>query len=263
METIHSKMNLLVRHNIFLRTNQIQDKRPSIWLLHGFGDSGLAYKEVFDSPIAAEFNCYVVDLPGFGVSPVQPNAISIKAQTDLLAEIIREETENQGRVSIVAHSLGGLIGTWVCKNLGERIQYYFNIEGNLTEADSYFSSKPLRFKTAQEFAKSFHDELFEKAKSQEQYKRYYSSVRFADPEGMRNWSMTSQEHTKVNTCGHEFMELTCKKIYIWGDVDTPKETQNFILENNIPNQLYKGVGHWHMVENAKQLYGDIHGMLAS
>ncbi len=254
-------MNLLVRNNIFIRTNQIQGERESIWLLHGFGDSGLAYKEVFKSPLKEEFNIYVVDLPGFGVSPVHPDYISIKAQADLLSEIIAEETKNQGPVSIVAHSLGGLIGTWICKNLGKRIHYYFNIEGNLTEADSYFSSKPLQFNTAQEFAESFQAELFEIAKSQERYKRYYSSVRFAEPEGMLHWSVTSQKHIKGNKCGQEFMELTCNKVYIWGDVDTSKETQKFILENDIPNRLYPGVGHWQMVENAQQLYRDIHKKL--
>ena len=55
----------------------------------------------------------------------------------------------------------------------------------------------------------------------------------------------------------EFKELSCRKVYIWGDKDTPTKTQRFIQENGIPNQLYKGVGHWHMVENSKQLYGDI------
>ena len=181
-------MNIIVRNNIFIRTNQIQDTRSSIWLLHGFGDSGLAYKEVFESPLVEDYNIYVVDLPGFGVSPVQPNAIGIKEQALLLSDIIAKETSGQNKVSIVAHSLGGLIGTWVCENLNERIEYYFNIEGNLTEADSYFSSKPLQFESSEEFSDSFQAELFETAKTQERYKRYYSSVRFADPDGMKNWS---------------------------------------------------------------------------
>ncbi len=251
-------MNIQTRHNLLIRTNQIQNNRQSIWLLHGFADSGLAYKEVFESSLNEVFNIYVVDLSGFGGSPIHPDYISIKEQASLLSDIIRAETLNQDKVNLVAHSLGALIGTWVCQNLKEKINYYFNVEGNLTEADSYFSSKPLKFKSAKAFAKSFQVEIFEKAKSEERYKRYYSSLRFADPEGMRNWSLTSQEYIKGNQCGMEFKALTCKKVYIWGDVDTPKETQKFIQENEIPNQLYKGIGHWHMVENSKQFYEDIH-----
>ncbi|MEM6379801.1 MAG: alpha/beta fold hydrolase, partial [Bacteroidota bacterium] len=251
------KMNIQIRRNLFLRTNEINDERQSIWFLHGFADSGLAYKAVFESPLNEKFNLYVVDLPGFGVSPINPNYVSIKEQASLIAQIIAQETANQHKVNIVAHSLGALIGTWVCQSLEDKINYYFSLEGNLTEADSYFSSKPLKFNSANAFVESFNEEIFEIAKLEERYSLYYSSLRFAEPEGMRNWGFTSQEHIKANKCGLEFKALTCKKLYIWGDVDTPKATQNFIAKNGIPNKLYKGVGHWHMIENAVQLYKDI------
>jgi len=254
-------MEIQIQHKVFMRTNQITSDRQSIWFLHGFADSGLAYKEVFTSPLNEGFNIYVIDLPGFGVSPIHSDYISIKEQADLITEIIEKETSNQDKVNLVAHSLGALIGTWICQNLKEKINYYFNIEGNLTEADSYFSSKPINFNSANEFVESFTKEIFESAKSEDRFKRYYSSIRFAQPEGMRNWSLTSQEHIRENKCGLEFKELRCKKVYIWGDVDTPKETQKFINEYEIPNQLYKGIGHWHMIENSEQFYKDINAKI--
>ncbi|MEM6800496.1 MAG: alpha/beta fold hydrolase [Bacteroidota bacterium] len=254
-------MNIFIRHNIFIRSNQIKRDRPSIWLLHGFGDSGLAYKEVFESPLNEQLNIYIPDLAGFGVSPIHPQYITLKEQATLLARILKEESQQAQKINLLAHSIGALIGTWICQELGERINFYFNIEGNLTEADSYFSSKPLGFDSAAEFATSFQKEIFELAKLEERYKRYYSSLRFADPEGMRIWSLTSQEHIKDNRCGFEFMGLSCRKIYLWGDKDTTRESQDFIKEHNIPNKLYKGIGHWHMIENSQQLYQDIHEMI--
>lgn len=250
-------MQIRIKHNLFIRTNELKSERQSIWFLHAFGDSGLAYKEVFESPIVDELNVFVLDLPGFGASPMNNNFLSIKEQSNLITKIIEEETNSGEKVNIVAHSLGSLIGTWVCQNLQDKINYYFNIEGNLTEADSYFSSKPLKFETAIEFAESFKSEIFEIAKSNESYKRYYSSLRFANPEGMRNWSLTSQEYIEGNKCGIEFKKLTCNKVYIWGDIDTPIETQKFIEENGIQNSFYKGIGHWHMIENSDKLYFDI------
>lgn len=249
---IQTRLNLLIRHNKIDKTKQ------SIWFLHGFADSGLAYKEVFKSPLKKSYNLYLIDLPGFGVSPLNPGFLSIKAQSNLITQLIQEETADQPKVNIVAHSIGALIGTWVCQNLKDKINYYFNIEGNLTEADSYFSSKPLQFKTANEFVTSFEKEVFELAKTEERYRRYYSSLRFANPEGMRNWSLSSQEYVKGNRCGFEYKNLTCDKVYIWGDVDTPLATQDFIKAEGIPNKLYKGIGHWHMVENSIELYKDIH-----
>lgn len=250
-------MKIKILDGLFIRHNQIEKNRQSIWFLHGFADSGLAYKEVFDSSLSIEFNLYVVDLPGFGASPMNSEYTSIKEHADLLSKIIKKETENSGKVNIVAHSIGALIGTWVCQQQSEKINFFFNIEGNLTEADSYFSSKPLSFKTAKDFIKSFEGEIFEYAIKEERYRRYYSSLRFAMPQGMRNWGITSQEYIKNNKCGFEFNNLNCNKIYIWGDLDTPKETQDFLKEQNIPNRLYRGIGHWHMVENSENLYHDI------
>lgn len=78
---------------------------------------------------------------------------------------------------------------------------------------------------------------------------------------MRTLSFSSQKHITENKCGLEFMQLPCKKIYVWGDIDTPKATQEFIHKNNIPNKLYSGIGHWHMVENSEQFYQDIYQII--
>lgn len=153
-------MKIKVVDGVFIRCNIVDRTKQSIWFLHGFADSGLAYKEVFNSDLVSKFNLYVVDLPGFGVSPVNSDYISIKEQADLLSKVIEKETENNIKVNIVAHSIGALIGTWGCQQLASKINYYINIEGNLTEADSYFSSKPLQYTTAEEFIQSFEKEVF-------------------------------------------------------------------------------------------------------
>ncbi|WP_271785252.1 alpha/beta fold hydrolase [Aquimarina algiphila] len=254
-------MKIKVLDEILIRHNEIDKNKQSIWCIHAFADSGLAYKEIFSSNLASNFNIYVADLPGFGVSPLNSSYLSIKEHSNFLSKIILKENKKQKKVNIVAHSLGGLIGTWVCQQLKDQINYYFNIEGNLTEADSYFSSKPLRYGTAEEFAKMFEEEIFEKAKKKEAYRRYYSSLRFAEPDGMRNWGFSSQEHIKNDKCGFEFKKLTCKKVYIWGNIDTPKETQEFIKEHNLTNRFYKEVGHWHMIENPETLYNDMNEIL--
>lgn len=85
-------MNIQIKDKLFIRTNNIKGNRESIWFIHGFGDSGLAYKEVFDSVLNDEFNLYVIDLPGFGVSPIHSNFISIEEQANLISKIIEKET---------------------------------------------------------------------------------------------------------------------------------------------------------------------------
>lgn len=48
-------MNIKVINQLFIRHNEIDDTRQSIWFLHGFADSGLAYQEVFNSVLDAGF----------------------------------------------------------------------------------------------------------------------------------------------------------------------------------------------------------------
>ncbi|MEM9647910.1 MAG: alpha/beta fold hydrolase [Bacteroidota bacterium] len=254
-------MKIKVLHGFFIRHNQIDFSRQSIWCIHGFADSGLAYREVFESPLCDDFNIYVVDMPGFGSSPLQRKYPSIDQHAEILSKVIEEETGSQQKVNVISHSLGSLAGTWICRSLRNRINYFFSVEGNLTEADGYFSSKPLKFKSIQDFMESFGQEIFERAMLEDRYKRYYGSFMLASPKGMLNWSETSQEYTKENRCGFEFRDLTCNKIYIWGDRDTPSETQAFIKKHKLPNKKYKGIGHWHMVENATEFYADIHAVL--
>jgi len=246
-------------HQIFIRHNRLQEDRDSIFFLHGFADAGLAYLEVFESVLASHFNLYVVDLPGFGVSPLNPDYPSIKSHADLMAKVIAAQTE--GRVYIVAHSIGGLIGTWLCQQLGHNVGYYFNIEGNLTPPDSYFSSKPLQYDSPAAFFAAFEAEIFDLGKRQDRFKRYYSSLRYAQAQGMYNWAESSQPFVKDGLCGREFQALGCPKVYIWGDVDTPAETQAFIKHQQLPNRMYPGVGHWHMHENAAVLYPDIYELI--
>ena len=78
-------------------------------------------------------------------------------------------------MNLVAHSLGALIATNICQVLKSKINYYFNIEGNLTAADSYFSSQPLLFDTLEEFTSSFEKEILEASISDDRFKRYYAS----------------------------------------------------------------------------------------
>jgi len=254
-------MEITVLKNLLLRTNTIQELRPSIWFLHGFGDSGLAYKEVFTSELDQSFNIYVIDLPGFGASPLNPRFSSMKSQAQLIAQIIKGENISKAPIYLVAHSIGALIGTWICQELDGTMDTFFSIEGNLTLADSYFSSKPLEYSSPSDFALAFESEIFLLAQQEERFRRYYSSLRLADPEAMWNWAHSSQEYVNDNKCGHEFKSLRCRKLYLWGDVDTPKETQEFIRKHQIENIFYPGIGHWHMHENADMFYQDLNDLI--
>ena len=205
-------MTIEIHQNIFIRVHRVRNPRLSVWFIHGFGDSGLAYREAFESSLTEKHNLFVVDMPGFGASPLNHSCVSIREQARLLGQIIRAECGN-APIAIVAHSMGGLIGTWLCQQFGDQVACYVNLEGNLTEADSYFSGKSQQYEIPEMFFTDFKQEVFEIADTSESYRRYYSSLSFSQPQALANWGSSSLLHVKNNACGKEFKGCSCAMMY--------------------------------------------------
>jgi len=80
-------------------------------LLHGWGVSSRVME-----PLASQLSnircCYLIDLPGFGESPVPEWAWSVSDYADCIADFIAAHCE--GPVDILAHSFGGRITLKLC-----------------------------------------------------------------------------------------------------------------------------------------------------
>ena len=252
----------LVQENVFLRTHIDANSRAHVWFLHGFGESGLSFKEAFVSELVGSYSIFVPDLPGFGVSPPQPGRMSLEGTAEVVLELINALSPNTA-VLLVGHSLGSVIATRVARKLNELVKGVFSIEGNLTRSDGYFSAKAPEFPSADAFYGYFLDLIYQRAEKSEVYQRYLASIRLADPEAMMAWGRSSARIGESGRHGFNFASLTCPKIYYWNMESTPEETRNFIAENNIPNRPYTGAGHWPMIEISDECYSAISRFFAS
>ena len=252
----------VVQKGIFLRTRVNQGSSAHIWLLHGFGESGLSFREVFSSELAASYSLFAPDLPGFGVSPCQPGKMSLKASARVAIDLINALSHNRP-VLLVGHSLGSVIATWVARELGETVKGVFSIEGNLTPSDGYFSAQATEFEDATAFYRHFLDLIYERAAKNEAYQRYFASLRFASPEAMIAWGRSSARLGETGTYGDDFASLNCAKLYYWGTESTPEETKRFIETHGIPNLQYTGDVHWPMVETPDTCYHHMGEFFAS
>lgn len=88
-----------------LACHRMGEGRPLI-ILHGWGSSSRVMKPLA-SQLAGIRTCYLVDLPGFGDSPVPESAWSVDDYADLVQAFARE-TEGE-RADLLAHSFGGRI----------------------------------------------------------------------------------------------------------------------------------------------------------
>jgi pimeloyl-ACP methyl ester carboxylesterase len=252
----------MIQEGVFLRAHLNQGSLAHIWLLHGFGESSLSFREVFSSELAVSYSLFAPDLPGFGVTPCQPGKMSLEAAAGITIDLISALSPNRP-VLLVGHSLGSVIATWAARELSETVKAVFSIEGNLTRSDGYFSALAAEFEDAMAFYRYFLDLIYERAEKSEAYQRFLASLRFASPEAMMAWGRSSAQLGETGTHGTDFASLKCAKLYYWGMESTPEETQRFIETHAVPNRQYTGDVHWPMVETPDVCYHHMGEFFAS
>ena len=120
----------MIYKNIHYEYIRGQSKNPSpikFVLLHGWGHSLENLK-----PIAGElssFDCYLIDLPGFGQSVEPDNVLSVADYTNIVADFIKSKFSSNDRVYIVGHSFGGRIAVYIGANYPELVSGLFIIAG--------------------------------------------------------------------------------------------------------------------------------------
>ncbi len=92
---------------------------PSVILLHGYGESLMAWRGLFDR-LAAHADVVALDLPGFGLSAKSRNGYG----TDLLGASVLAAASNLGIDSfvIVGHSLGGAVAVAAARAAPQRVR---------------------------------------------------------------------------------------------------------------------------------------------
>lgn len=79
---------------------------PAIVMVHGLGGSHLNW-ELLGPDLATDHHPYALDLRGFGLTPLDGNAASIRSQVGMLARFIAEVAG--GRTILFGNSMGGLV----------------------------------------------------------------------------------------------------------------------------------------------------------
>lgn len=75
--------------------------------LHGWGHSLLNFKPI--AKMLGHYDCYLIDLPGFGKSPVPDTVMSISEYSSIIANFIKEIKNKDDKIIIIGHSFGGRV----------------------------------------------------------------------------------------------------------------------------------------------------------
>lgn len=121
-----------------------------ILYLHGFGSTGEDFDGAAVVPEWSGRRLLAPDLPGFGASPAPDDAErwSVERMVDLVVRFI--EVEAAAPVTLVGHSMGGLVGLLACRRAPRSMRAFVNVEGNLAPIDCRVLSRAVAERSERE-----------------------------------------------------------------------------------------------------------------
>ncbi len=239
-------MQIEVLDGALLRSAGQQDA-PTLLFVPAFGDSGMCYKEVFETGLAQRYRLVALDLWGFGASPASPEVRSFAEFCGALESLVLKLSPGRP-IGLIGHSIAGSMVVEVAHRLEHKVAGVFSIEGNLTPDDAMFTGRASSFDDPRAFKKSFLNDIWALGEKSEALRHYYAGARMGDPDTMWFLGRDAGKVSEGNNLGRSFLKLTRPALYYWSQESTPQATQEWIATSDIPNETYHDAGHWPMVE---------------
>lgn len=274
-----SYIKLRANEFMFLRHNELKKDRKTLLFVHGLGESGLCFREIFDDTKFDNFNLLVPDMLGYGrSSESQESDYSFETQVERLWTLIRH-VQVKLRVLIkelilIGHSLGGDLTTLFCAKHKGRIiiKKYINIEGDLTPHELFISGKAVQAYergALEGFEAWLWEDLMNLVfgewvdKHGESCQRYYASLSFCRPDAfLENAQELCKRNRKTrqgkvwSEIGEKYVSLSKEldTIFCYGTESLSCDTICFIKEHRLNARPFKGAGHWLMIDRKDEFY---------
>ena len=227
----------------YIRHNEISSGRMTLLFLHGLGDCGLCFQEVFEDRRFDKCNIIIPDLIGYGKSSESTNGdYGFETHVEKLWKIIADLKIHD--LIVIGHSMGGDIATLLCaSDKKNKIVKFVNIERGITQFDLFISQEAVKAAEDGNFTHWFNDE-FMTAKVCEDWgrkypscKRYHSSLRDCRPEA---FLANARELFNTNTAlpgkdrsetGRIYCSLSIPKVFCYGTENSIRSYMNLSLIN--------------------------------
>ena len=233
-------------HN--LKISAFIRKKSDSWILcfHGLQSNKNMFNELLSKPFFENYSLLAIDFVGFGSSS-KPEKFSydIFDQAKICQEIIL--SLNLHKITIIGHSLGGMVGTLLLKMLPDRIVSFINMEGNLVLEDCSTSRDVEKF-TFQEF----HEKEFQKIqeslqKSNVKNAKYRAAwVQLIPDYAFYRSSLSIVHWSRSRKLLPLFLDAKQKRLFLYGDKNKFKIAS---LQNKIPLAEISNAGHFMLLDN--------------
>lgn len=229
-----------------------------VMCLHGIQSNKALFRDLAAQPFLDGYSIVVPDFVGFGDSS-KPEDFSydIADQANICIDLAKQLGIDS--VTLIGHSLGGMVATLMLKELGYKANGIINLEGNFFPEDAG-ASKVI---AGQSFG-HFRAKGYEKLKAAiEASGEKSASTRLAWLATTPDYAIykTAQSIIKWSETG-ELMRLfansPARKLYIFGDQNTDKAAR---LPANVARAAIPNAGHFMLLEQPAQTFGSIANFL--
>lgn len=109
----------------FIRGGKSHNKK--FVFLHGWGHDITKEKPI--AKLLSDYDCYLIDFPGFGKSPMPDVALTIEDYTNIIADFIKEIKKTDDKIYVVGHSFGGKIALELAAHHDDLVDEIFVVAG--------------------------------------------------------------------------------------------------------------------------------------
>lgn len=230
----------------------------SIVFLHGLGASKGSFKPCFELDSFKHYTLASPDLPGCGESRwLDASSYTMEDQADLVLQWIRDM--DLGSLTIVGHSMGGVIGIYLTEALGPQVTKFFNLEGNLRGRDCTFSGKiaslsmeAFETRGIQQFKRTLED-LMDTDPSPG-LKGYYKSISRCSPQALYLSAVSLVSESHGGRLKERFLNLSAEKWYVFGERSMDPYTRRSLEYHHIPCFTVPNSGHFMMEDQPRLFY---------
>ncbi|MEE8524579.1 MAG: alpha/beta hydrolase [Thermoanaerobaculia bacterium] len=168
---------------MYLRRLEAEEPLGTLLYIHGLGESGLCFERLIAEERLQGWSHLTADLIGYGKSFWAAEPLTLDQHATRIAELLERAVDEP--VTVLGHSMGGVIGTLLAKRAPDQVGALVNVEGNISPPDCTFSSQAERYSLADWLAHGYDqilDGLYQDQREDPAVLRpYCASIQMCDP----------------------------------------------------------------------------------
>lgn len=232
-------------------------KSETIVLLHGLGASKETFSDIINYPELLEYNILSMDHVGHGDSSTPEEfSYSMKDMAEHV-KILIEKITPEGKVFLVLHSMGGAIGIFLAKMLGDRVKGIVFAEGNLDFDDCFFSNYIITKHTYDEWRNEKFDRILSKQKEDPEMLEYSKSFEKAGAMTLYKASEDLVKVSKEDVLLDMLAGLNVPVLGVYGDENMGKYPSEKRFREHFPVVFIPHSGHNMMIDNPDGFYHEL------